>query len=74
MKRKIFKAIQIAAAGGAFALFADVDSITAFVPEKQQTKVAAVLTIASAFLPSIAPRGIRKLWDGGQGGTTPQAK
>jgi hypothetical protein len=74
MKRKLFKAVQIAAAGGAFALFADVDAVTAFVPEKQQTKVAAMLTIASAFLPSIAPRGIRKLWDGGLGGTPPPSK
>ena len=64
MKRKIFHILQLVALGGAGVLLSQPDAISSMVPANQQGKVAAILAIAGAFLPSVLPQGAKtKLWN-----------
>jgi len=64
MKRKLFQILQLAALGGAGAILAQPQSVTALVPVNQQARVAAILAIAGAFLPSVLPQSAKTaLWN-----------
>ena len=64
MKRKIFHILQLVALGGAGALLGEPEALSSLVPVEQQGRVAAVLAIAGAFLPSVLPQKAKTaLWN-----------
>ena len=71
--RNFFKGLQAASAALAGAIVVNPGAVAPFIPPKYQPQVAGVLALLGAVLPSIAPRAVRGLWGGGQGGQTPPA-
>ena len=64
MKRKLFHILQLFALGGAGVILSQPEAVSSLVPVKQQAKVAAILAIAGAFLPSLLPQGAKTaLWN-----------
>ena len=75
MKRKIFQLLQLAALGGAGAILAQPGAVTSLVPVNQQARVAAILAIAGAFLPSVLPQSAKTaLWNSVPPADTPPTR
>jgi len=75
MKRKLFQLLQLAALGGAATILGQPAAVTSLVPINQQAKVAAILAIAGAFLPSILPQAAKTaLWSSVPPSDTPPNK